>query len=66
MAVAARATHVIPPDRIGGQRIVTRLLHPRPTSQLVMHHRHLELWLNEITVAADGPPSGRVRADTAF
>ena len=31
-----------------------------------MHHRHLELWLNEITVAADGPAVGAGSGDTAF
>jgi voltage-gated potassium channel len=64
----AGATHVISPYRIGGQRIVTQLLHPRITDflDLVMHRRDLELWLDEITVAADGPANGRSLGQTAF
>jgi voltage-gated potassium channel len=57
----AGATHVISPYRIGGQRIVTQLLHPQITEFLdvILHRRDLELWLEEITVAADGPANGR-------
>jgi voltage-gated potassium channel len=64
----AGATHVISPYRIGGQRIVTQLLHPRLTDFLdvVMHQRNLELWLEEITVAADSAAAGRALSDTAF
>jgi voltage-gated potassium channel len=64
----AGATHVISPYRIGGQRIVTQLLHPRITDFLdvVMHRGNLELWLEEITVAADGPASGRTLGETAI
>jgi voltage-gated potassium channel len=64
----AGATHVISPYRIGGQRIVTQLLHPRITDFLdvIMHRRELELWLEEITVAADGPANGRSLRETAF
>ena len=64
----AGATHVISPYRIGGQRIVTQLLHPRLTDflDLVMHHRTLELWLEEITVAADSPAAGRALSETSF
>jgi voltage-gated potassium channel len=64
----AGATHVISPYRIGGQRIVTQLLHPRITDflDLVMHRRHLELWLDEITVASDGRANGRSLRETAF
>jgi voltage-gated potassium channel len=64
----AGATHVISPYRIGGQRIVTQLLHPHITDFLdvVMHRRNLELWLEEITVAPDGPANGRSLAETAF
>jgi voltage-gated potassium channel len=64
----AGATHVISPYRIGGQRIVTQLLHPRITDFLdvVMHRRNLELWLEEITVAPDGPANGRSLSETAF
>jgi voltage-gated potassium channel len=62
----AGATHVISPYRIGGQRIVTQLLHPRITDflDLVMHRGSLELWLEEITVAADGPANGRTLGET--
>jgi voltage-gated potassium channel len=64
----AGATHAISPYRIGGQRIVTQLLHPRITDFLdvVMHRRNLELWLEEITVAPDGPATGRSLGETAF
>lgn len=64
----AGATHVISPYRIGGQRIVTQLLHPRIVDflDLVMHRRNLELWLEEITVAADAPAASRSLAETAF
>jgi voltage-gated potassium channel len=64
----AGATHVISPYRIGGQRIVSQLLHPRITDFLdvVMHRRNLELWLEEITVAPDGPACRRALCETAF
>jgi voltage-gated potassium channel len=64
----AGATHVISPYRIGGQRIVTQLLHPRVTDFLdvIMHRRDLGLWLEEITVAPDGTANGRPLGDTAF
>jgi voltage-gated potassium channel len=64
----AGATHVISPYRIGGQRIVTQLLHPHVTDFLdvVMHRRNLELWLEEITVTPDGPAKGRSLGETAF
>jgi len=57
----AGATHVISPYRIGGQRIVTQLLHPRVTDFLdvVMHRRNLGLWLEEITVAPNAAADGR-------
>jgi voltage-gated potassium channel len=64
----AGATHVISPYRIGGQRIVTQLLHPRITDFLdvVVHRGSLELWLEEITVASDGPVAGRPLGETAI
>jgi voltage-gated potassium channel len=64
----AGATHVISPYRIGGQRIVTQLLHPKVTDFLdvIMHRRDLGLWLEEITVAPDGTANGRSLGDTAF
>jgi len=64
----AGATHVISPYQIGGQRIVTQLIHPRVTDFLdvIMHRRDLGLWLEEITVAPDGPANGRSLGDTAF
>ena len=64
----AGATHVISPYRIGGQRMVTQLLHPRITDFLdvVMHRRNLELWLEEITVAPNGPANGRSLGETKF
>jgi voltage-gated potassium channel len=64
----AGATHVISPYRIGGQRIVTQLLHPQITEFLdvILHRRDLELWLEEITVAPDGPANGRPLGETAF
>jgi voltage-gated potassium channel len=64
----AGATHVISPYRIGGQRIVTQLLHPRVTDflDLVMHRRELELWLEEITIDPAGPANGRRLGETAF
>jgi voltage-gated potassium channel len=64
----AGATHVISPYRIGGQRIVTQLLHPHVTDFLdvVMHRRNLELWLEEITLMPDGPANGRSLGETAF
>ena len=64
----AGATHVISPYRIGGQRIVTQLLHPKVTDFLdvIMHRRDLGLWLEEITVAPDAPANGRPLGETAF
>ena len=64
----AGATHVISPYRIGGRRIVTQLLHPRITDFLdvIMHRGSLELWLEEITVAPDGPANGRTLGETAI
>jgi voltage-gated potassium channel len=64
----AGATHVISPYRIGGQRIVTQLLHPKVTDFLdvIMHRRDLGLWLEEITIAPDGTANGRPLGDTAF
>ena len=64
----AGATHVISPYRIGGQRMVTQLLHPRITDFLdvVVHRGSLELWLEEITVAPDGPASGQPLGETAI
>jgi voltage-gated potassium channel len=64
----AGASHVISPYRIGGQRIVTQLLHPRITDFLdvVMHRGNRELWLEEITVAPDGPANGRALGETAI
>ncbi len=64
----AGATHVISPYRIGGQRIVTQLLHPRLTDflDIVMHRDTFELWLEEITVASDGPANGRALGETAI
>jgi voltage-gated potassium channel len=64
----AGATHVISPYRIGGQRIVTQLLHPRITDFLdvVVHRGSPELWLEEITVAPDGPANGQPLGETAI
>jgi voltage-gated potassium channel len=64
----AGASHVISPYRIGGQRIVTQLLHPRITDflDIVVHRGSLELWLEEITVAADGAANGRRLGETAI
>lgn len=64
----AGATHVVSPYRIGGQQIVTQLLHPRITDFLdvVMHRGNLELWLEEITIAPDGPANGRMLRETSF
>jgi voltage-gated potassium channel len=64
----AGATHVISPHRIGGQRIVTQLIHPRVTDFLdvIMHRRDLGLWLEEITVAPDGPANECPLGETAF
>jgi voltage-gated potassium channel len=64
----AGATQVISPYRIGGQRIVTQLLHPRIADFLdvVMHRRDLELWLEEITITSSGAADGRSLAETAI
>jgi len=64
----AGATHVISPYRIGGQRIVSQLLHPRITDflDLVMHRRDLELWLEEIPIDPAGTANGRPLGETAF
>jgi voltage-gated potassium channel len=64
----AGATHVISPYRIGGQRIVTQLLHPTVTDFLdvIMHRSDLGLWLEEITVAPAGPANGRPLGEAAF
>ena len=64
----AGATQVISPYRIGGQRIVTQLLHPRIADFLdvVMHRRDLELWLEEITITSGGSADGRSLAETAI
>lgn len=64
----AGASHVVSPYRIGGEHIVTQLLHPRIIDflDLVMHRGDLELWLEEITVAPDGPAHGRTLAETAI
>jgi voltage-gated potassium channel len=44
------------------------LLHPRITDFLdvVVHRGSLELWLEEITVAPDGPANGRPLGETAI
>jgi voltage-gated potassium channel len=64
----AGASHVVSPYRIGGQQIVTQLLHPRITDFLdvIMHRGNLELWLEEITVAPDGPANGRPLGETGI
>jgi voltage-gated potassium channel len=64
----AGATHVISPYRIGGQRMVTQLLHPRITDFLdvVMQRGDLELWLEEISIRSNGPAEGKTLGESSI
>lgn len=57
----AGATHAISPFSISGHRIASQLLNPSITDFLdvVMHSADLELWLEEVTVAAGSDLDGK-------
>jgi len=64
----AGATHVVSPYQIGGQRIVSQLLHPRITDFLdvVMQRGNLELWLEEITIRPDAELCGKALGESGL
>ena len=56
----AGANHVVLPNAIGGRRMAGMLLHPSVVDFLdvVMHSEDLELWLEDIAIAAGGALAG--------